>query len=486
MSKIGFVVPVYKPVLPILEKSVKSLLDQSLTDWEAVFVLDGPCDEAASLIRRMFKKKPNRFQIVEIEHGGACKARNEGFKHAQSPYVIFWDSDSCIEPHAAAAWVEIFDKQSDVGFIYSGYKFLDEKGAINSEPFDPWLLRVTNYISTCFPVRRELIGLGWNETLESLQDWDFWLGVVERGGKGKFLPGYAFSTAYPTPESISGKGCSPEKWLERMDRVRELHGIPKRKVCVTSLSNKMDGIALAKLIDADYLNHPTYKPNHYETIVQIGFSLNPGVVELHASMWGPEHKKILFWTRDDVDEVYNAVSLNALEQYSERLNKACLMYVEDKAAQRIMERAGFKVQVGHAPMVNKDQISPLPEKPRFLVDASDKYGHALSVIKRALPDMDIEVSSGVTKIEDCTGLLHFYVDRAMSNSAKRFLLNGRHVVSNIQSPFCGFLEDNVTDEKFIVAVVERLRKVAKMGPNMKGAEYYKQVLGVEKLKEVLA
>lgn len=484
MSKLSFVIPTYKPNPDIFTKCLRSLAEQSLKEWDVFIVLDGPSPEARQIIAKVFKKIPNHYKIIEIEHGGAQKARNAGRECVKSPYVVFWDSDCAIEPHAAQAWVDIFDKNPDVGFIYSGYKFFDEKGAINAEPWDLWLLKVTNFISACFPVRTELAPK-WDEELESLQDWSFWLRVSAAGGKGKFLPGYAFSTAYPTPESISGKGCSPENWLKRMDAVRLLHNIPKKEVCVTSLSHKMDGIALAKLIDADYHDRPNDKPNHYKTIIQLGFSLNPGIAEIHAQAWGIEHRKVLFFTREDVDEIYNAVSLNALDEYSKRFNEAYTMLCEDKAAQRILERAGFKVSILPFPMVNKDEPAPLPERPKFLIDASERYGHVMGTLRRALPDMDIEIANGVTPIEKATGLVHFYVDRGMSSGIKRFLLNGRHVVSNVQQPFAGFLEDKTTDEKFIVAMVERLRKIAKAGPNLAGMDYYKKSLGAEKLQEIL-
>ena len=485
MSKLTFIVPVYKPDHKYLEKCVRSLLVQSLTDWDAVFVFDGPDKDAANKIESLFKKSTNHYKLVDIEHGGACRARNEGFKHAKGDYVVFWDCDSAIEPHAAKNWCDILDKNHGYGFVYSGYKFFDEQGAINSEPFDPYLLRVANYISTCFPLRRELVGPGWNEALESAQDWDFWLGVVERGGVGKYLEGHAFSTAYPTPTSISGKGCSPEKWLERQDRVRELHGIKSNEVCVTSLEAKHDGIALAKLIGADYHDRPNDKPNHYKTIIQVGFSLNAQAAELCATAWGPEHKKIIYWTRDNVDEIYNAVSLRALSEYSSRLNIAATQFVDDRAAQKIMEKAGFKTEVSPLPMANTDETPALPEKPRFIVDAAAQYGHVIAVIRRALPDVRIDLAGGVQKIEDYTGILHFYVDRALSSSVKRMELAGRHVVSNIQSPFTGFLDDATTDERFVVSVVERIRQVVKKGPNDKGRDYWQKSLSTEKLLEAI-
>lgn len=483
---LSFIVPIYKKPPVVLERCLRSILDQSLTDYEIICVFDGPDSEAHKTVRGVLKNAKVPCKLTVIDHGGACKARNAGIALAKGRYIVSWDADCYIEPHAAKAWVEILDKNPEYAFCYSGYKFADEKGGISSQEFDPFTLRVANYISSCFPLRREL-NPGWDEDLESAQDWSYWLSVVTNGGNGKFLQGYAFTTEFPDSDSISGKGCAPDVWLARQDKVREKHGIPKREVCVTSVANKHDGLALAKLIEADYHDRPSDKPNHYKTVVQVGFSLNPGVSELHASAWGPEHKKILFWTKEDVEEIYNAVSLKALEEYASRLNQVCdRQFVEDIASRKIMEKAGFSVAVLPMPLVNNDPIASLPETPTFLIDAAQQYGHVLGVLKRALPEFKIEIASGAQKIEDTTGLISFYMDRCLGSSIKRMKVSGRHVVSNVQSPFAGFLEDKTSDEQFIVAMVKRLRKLAKQGPDLKATEYYKLALSPEKFKEVLA
>ena len=73
---LSFIIPIYNPDLKVFEACVKSLLDQSLKDWEAIFVLDGPCPEAEDRIKHLMKKKPNHYKVVKIEHSGACAARN--------------------------------------------------------------------------------------------------------------------------------------------------------------------------------------------------------------------------------------------------------------------------------------------------------------------------------------------------------------------------------------------------------------------------
>jgi glycosyltransferase involved in cell wall biosynthesis len=480
---LSFIVPVYKPDTILFEKVVKALTAQSLKAWEVVFVLDGECPEARPVINKGMKKVPNSYKIVEIEHGGAQKARNAGFPHTKGNYVIFMDSDVVIEPHAALNWVEILDKNPEYGFVYSGYKFLNEMGAINSEPFDPYTLRVRNYISTCFPLRRELFP-GWDESLESAQDWDFWLSVVEKGGVGKFQDGYAFSTAFPTPSSISGKGCTPEVWLERQDKVKKKHGIPLREVCITSLHNRLDGIALAKALDADYQDNPNDKPNHYKTIIQLGFSVNPGEFERCASVWGTQHKKVIFWTAEDVEIIHDTVSLRALTEYSARLNMATKQFVEDKHAKEIMNRAGFNVEILPLPVISKEDVCPLPEEPRFLVDVAPNYGHVFNAIQHSIPDIKLEKASGAQKIEDYTGYVCFHQDRLLRPSIKRMIAAGRHVVSNVQAAFAGYMDDRVSDAKFIKDFVNKIRSVSKNPQSKEGVKYYIDPKRVEKIAEV--
>lgn len=487
MSKpsLSFVLPVYRPDFILFDKVLKALTKQSLKSWEAVFVLDGEDEAAWSAIHRVFKKTDIAYKVVTIPHGGAQKARNEGFKHTTGKYVVFFDSDCVIEVHAAQAWVDLLDKNPDIGFIYSGYDFLNEQGRIESQAFDPWTLRVRNYISACFPVRRELVGV-WNEDLESAQDWDFWLGVVERGGKGMFLQGSAFTTAFPTPTSISGKGCTPEVWLERQDKVKALHNIPKREVCVTSLFERMDGIALAKAIDADYQDHPNDKPNHYKTIIQIGFSVKPGEFERCASAWGKQHKKIIFWTAEDVEAIHDGVSLRALSEYAPRINALARQFVEDKAAKAIMEKAGFAVEVLPLPVISSEEVMPLPAKPKFLVDYAPVYAHVLNAIQRAIPDIELSPVGGIQDMTKYTGLVCFKQDRLMRPSVKRMLAAGRLVVSNIQAPFCGFTEDKATDAAFMREFVGKIRSAAKSPVIKEQVKFWVNPKRVEKVKEAIA
>lgn len=478
---LSFVIPVFQPDLDIFKKCLKSLADQALKDWEAVVVFDGE-DKAAEAVLNSFNNK--KFRAITIEHSGVQRARNEGAKLAKGEYLCLWDCDCIIEPEASTAWVNIFTKYPEIGFVYSGYKFLDEKGGIASEPFDPWLLKCGNYISTNFPMRRELFP-GMDESLKSLQDWDMWLSIVEKGAKGHFIPGYAFSTSYPTLKSISGINCQDNVWKDRVKAVKEKHCLPDRKICVSAIEYKEEGIRLAKLIDADYKDIPNYKPNDYETVIQLGFSLHPKKAIVHANIFNqPLKKKIIFFTMADVLEINNHICLKAIKLYAERLNAQCLMYVEDMAAKRIMEGAGFKVSVMPSPIVNTDAIEPLPSQPRVLADITEEYRQVMAAVEHSCPDIKFDFLSANKPVKNYSAMLSLNSENTLTFNMKRMLVAGRNMISNVQAPYCGYVNDKQDAGAFVSELVEALRKRvnADTSPSV---DYWKNALAPNELMEVL-
>lgn len=477
---LSFIIPTYKSDPQVFKKACKALTEQSLKDWEAIFVMDGEDSRLDTIINSMDCPK---FKIVTISHAGAQRARNEGAKHAKGDIWVFWDCDCVIEPGTAQHWINKFNENPDIGFVYSGYKFLNEQGGIPSQDFDPYLLRVRNYISACFPLRKKFYP-GWNESLKSLQDWDFWLSVVERGGKGLFCPGYAFSTALPTADSISGKGCTDDVWLERMDAVKELHDIPDNSTCVVSVSEKVEGIRLAKLIGADFQDMLGDKPNRYKTVIQVGFSLHPNIVKHHSSIFnGKYDNRHIFWTIDNIIEMDNFISQKAVRHYSSMLNTLAKQYVEDMEAKRIIGK--FNTKVLPLPLVNTDTPSELPDKPAWIIDVEEGYNMVATNLEKILPDVKLIKATSCHEIKDVTGLITFNQARIMNYGMKRMLLNGRHIVSNIQQAFCGYINDTESVEVFMDKVVDKVRRCNDKKINTHAVDYYTKLYSPESFIQIL-
>ena len=94
--KFSIIVPVYNRPDEACAL-LKSLSEQTFTDFELVLVEDGstqPCDHEVALFRPLFP-----IQYIVKDNTGRSDTRNVGMANAKGDYFIFFDSDCIIPPH---------------------------------------------------------------------------------------------------------------------------------------------------------------------------------------------------------------------------------------------------------------------------------------------------------------------------------------------------------------------------------------------------
>lgn len=108
MVKVSVILPVYG-VAQYIEKCAKSLLDQTLSDMEFIFVDDHGPDNSIELVENLIASHPRKEQFVFLkpEHNlGAGMARNFAIPYAKGEYIAFVDSDDWVEP---SMFEELYD-----------------------------------------------------------------------------------------------------------------------------------------------------------------------------------------------------------------------------------------------------------------------------------------------------------------------------------------------------------------------------------------
>ncbi len=90
--KVSVLMPVYN-AKPFLEDTVKSLLGQSLTDFELIMVLDCPTDGSDVIARRLAESDSRIRVIANTERQHIGMSRNAALSMARAPYVCFVDHD---------------------------------------------------------------------------------------------------------------------------------------------------------------------------------------------------------------------------------------------------------------------------------------------------------------------------------------------------------------------------------------------------------
>lgn len=95
---VSVIVPIYK-VRNYIERCAQSLMLQTLSNVEFIFVNDATPDDSVDILRRVLQQYPDRLAKI-VEHDcnkGLPAARNTGLKEASGEYIYHCDSDDYIE-----------------------------------------------------------------------------------------------------------------------------------------------------------------------------------------------------------------------------------------------------------------------------------------------------------------------------------------------------------------------------------------------------
>jgi len=95
--KISIIVPVYN-VEKYIHRCINSILSQTFTDFECIFVDDYTPDDSGKICDEYAKKNELLKVIHNTKNMGASLSRKIGLENSSGEYVQFIDSDDWIEP----------------------------------------------------------------------------------------------------------------------------------------------------------------------------------------------------------------------------------------------------------------------------------------------------------------------------------------------------------------------------------------------------
>jgi len=483
------IVPVGKKETDI-RKTVDSLYDQDMPkdEYEVIVVLDGVNEPVARQLKKYKKAK-----VYTVDPCGASSARNYGYDKSCGDILLFWDADCTMMPGTLARYKRVLDADPNAAFAYSAYRFNDPQQlhVYHSRPFDPYLLTCMNYISTMSPVRRNVFPR-FRDDLKYFQDWDLFLRIVQAGGYGIFVPDTTFVTEVPTRDSISGGNKIP--FVDRVNYIKALNGIPRRKLCVTSLGAPLQAIHRAKVLDADYIgaHHGTglcQLPSQFnlgwDAIYCMGFY--PEALENHARLFHNHNgQKLVHWIGTDVHQLYKK-PYNFIRGLREQL-KTNIDVQMCNAPWLQEELAEVKI---HADLVDTPVDiakygGPVPALPKeftvgvYVSDTNKMHNEEfIQDLAKSMPDCrflmfgrnrrdvydNIEYvphQDTLKIIERCSMNLRLTVHDGFPQTPIQFMLMGRNAVTSVPVPFAHQFKEPISKEawpKQKVALVDMVRKI---------------------------
>lgn len=121
--KVSVVMPVYN-ASATLGDAVKSVLGQSLIEFELICIDDGSTDNSCEIINNLFED--GRIRLIRNKHAGASSARNSGINKSRGKYIYFMDSDDILEPDALEKCLKAAEKNNLDLVSFNAETFYDE------------------------------------------------------------------------------------------------------------------------------------------------------------------------------------------------------------------------------------------------------------------------------------------------------------------------------------------------------------------------
>lgn len=122
--KYSIIIPVYN-VEEYLDRCLKSILNQTYSNYEVIIVNDGSPDNSDNIIKS-YEKEDKRFKEYKKVNGGLSDARNYGLKYATGDYLIFIDADDYIENNYLEKVNDVLERNKDIDVLKFKIKLVDE------------------------------------------------------------------------------------------------------------------------------------------------------------------------------------------------------------------------------------------------------------------------------------------------------------------------------------------------------------------------
>jgi len=196
--KISVVCPCYNHGRYIQEM-LASVFAQSFQAYEIIIVNDGSTDGTKMMLDNLHHEK---LTVIHTQNYGPSAARNTAIAAAKAPLILNLDADDKIAPSFLAEAYKIFNTKPHLGIVTSEVRYFGARSdRFELPPYSLKAMLRDNVIhSTAFfkKVDWEAAGGYSNDMVYGLEDYDFWLSIIELGKEVYKLPEeLVFYRTYP-------------------------------------------------------------------------------------------------------------------------------------------------------------------------------------------------------------------------------------------------------------------------------------------------
>lgn len=201
MTLISVIIPLFNHERYIYN-SIKSVLSQTIQNFEIIIVDDGSLDNS-SKIAQNFSYQDIRIKYFYQTNQGAHQAINNGITKSEGRYITILNSDDIYHKKRFEKTLEFVNKNPDTDAVFTDINFINETGEKITCPWyleaKQYFLRSKNYInslvngnffmstSNLFIKSSVIKEIGYFSDLRYTHDLDFFLRLFVYDKKVKFL-----------------------------------------------------------------------------------------------------------------------------------------------------------------------------------------------------------------------------------------------------------------------------------------------------------
>lgn len=166
-----------------------SIHAQSFRNYEVIIVNDGSTDKTGDILDRLCQDK---VTVIHTPNRGPSAARNTAVAAARAPLILNLDADDKIAVSLLEKASAVFEAEPNVGIVYSEVQFFGARtGRFELPPYSLHAMLTGNIIHSIGFFKKEdwkAVGGYSDELIYGLEDYDFWLSIIELGRKVYKIP----------------------------------------------------------------------------------------------------------------------------------------------------------------------------------------------------------------------------------------------------------------------------------------------------------
>lgn len=195
---VSVVMATYNEPATIVEKAIRSILNQTYKDFELLIIDDSTKIETVTMINALALEDKRIIVIRQNERIGFVPALNIGLNMARGKYVSRMDGDDIALPEKLALQINFLDSHPLVDILGSAIFIINKDGISTSErtyPLSHSSIKLFTIFRSPFAhptvvMRRTILdkNFRYDETLKRSEDIDLWLRLLNAGYQFANMP----------------------------------------------------------------------------------------------------------------------------------------------------------------------------------------------------------------------------------------------------------------------------------------------------------